>query len=43
MHFLKNDLCMMSLDEKKDLGSAALALGQQSEGVTLAELLGGFT
>ena len=43
MSFLKNELGMASLDEKRDLGSAALALGQQSEGVSLVELLGGYT
>ena len=43
MRFLKNDLGIASLDEKKDMGSAALALGQQSEGISLAELLGAYT
>lgn len=41
--FLKQELGMRSLEEKSDMGSAALALGQQSRGVTLSELVGGYT
>ncbi len=36
--FLINDLKMNSLDLKKDIGDASLALGQPSVGVTLREL-----
>jgi penicillin-binding protein 1A len=41
--FLRESLGMGSIDPEKDLGAAALALGQQSTGVTLRELLGGYT
>lgn len=41
--FLHDQLCFSSLQKEQDGGSASLALGQQSEGVTLAELLGGYT
>ncbi len=43
MRFLKNDLEIYSLDEKNDCGAAALALGQQHNGVTLREIVGGYT
>lgn len=41
--FLTDELGFYSLNAASDTGSAALALGQQSEGVTLCELLGGYT
>ena len=41
--FLKDKLHFHSLDVEKDLGAASLALGQQYQGVTLRELLGGYT
>ncbi|MBE6701862.1 MAG: hypothetical protein E7585_00400 [Ruminococcaceae bacterium] len=41
--FLTQKMGMRSLDPAKDTGIAALALGQQSEGVTLSELLGAYT
>ena len=41
--FLASELEMHSLDPVKDIGAASLALGQQNEGVTLRELLGGYT
>ena len=41
--FLKEKLKFHSLSEKNDLGAASLALGQQHEGVTLREILGGYT
>ena len=41
--FLTEKLGFSSLDPQSDVGSAALALGQQSIGVTLSELLGGYT
>ncbi len=41
--FLKDELSFTSLDRERDSGAAALALGQQSIGVTLSELLGGYT
>lgn len=40
---LKNRLGMKSLDEKRDMGDAALALGQLSRGVTLRELVSAYT
>ena len=43
MRYLRDTLGFSSLDEKNDLGAAALALGQQSEGVTLREIVGGYT
>ena len=43
MRFLTEELGFSSLDVKRDMGSAALARGQQSEGVSLVELLGGYT
>ncbi len=41
--FLTEQLGIRSLSAEKDTGTAALALGQQSEGVSLSELLGGYT
>ncbi len=41
--FLTDKLHFHSLDGEKDLGAASLALGQQYQGVTLRELLGGYT
>lgn len=41
--FLTKELCFRSLDAVKDTGIAALALGQQHEGVSLSELVGGYT
>jgi len=41
--FLRDSLHFHSLDEKNDLGAASLALGQQHEGVTLREIVGGYT
>lgn len=41
--FLKERLGFTSLSGEKDLGAAALALGQQHQGVSLRELLGGYT
>ncbi|MBQ8357180.1 MAG: transglycosylase domain-containing protein [Clostridia bacterium] len=41
--FLTKDLGFRSLDAVKDTGTAALALGQQNEGVSLSELVGGYT
>ncbi|MBR2011292.1 MAG: transglycosylase domain-containing protein [Clostridia bacterium] len=41
--FLRDKLGFTSLDAQKDLGAAALALGQQYRGVTLREMLGGYT
>jgi len=41
--FLAEELGMRSLDSTRDTGTAALALGQQSEGVTLSELVGAYT
>jgi penicillin-binding protein 1A len=41
--FLTEKLRFSSLDPTKDLGSAALALGQQYNGVTLCELVAGYT
>lgn len=41
--FLTQRLHFNSLDKEKDLGAASLALGQQHQGVTLRELLGGYT
>ena len=41
--FLTEKLHFHSLDKEKDLGAASLALGQQYQGVTLRELLGGYT
>ncbi len=43
LRFLKKDLEFFSLDEKADCGAAALALGQQHTGVTLREIVGGYT
>ncbi len=42
-HFLKDKLGFSSLSEKGDMGAAALALGQQSNGVSLREVVGGYT
>jgi len=41
--FLSDQLHMTSLDRKNDMGTASLALGQQHEGVTLREIVGGYT
>ncbi|MBE6603170.1 MAG: hypothetical protein E7636_02405 [Ruminococcaceae bacterium] len=41
--FLHDKLGFASLDREKDIGTAALALGQQHNGVTLREMLGGYT
>ena len=41
--FLTEKLGFTSLDRSKDCGAASLALGQQHGGVTLSELLGGYT
>ena len=41
--FLKEELGFTSLDEERDLGAASLALGQQYTGVSLREMLGGYT
>lgn len=41
--FLTDKLHFHSLDGERDLGAASLALGQQYQGVTLRELLGGYT
>ncbi|MBQ9801651.1 MAG: transglycosylase domain-containing protein [Clostridia bacterium] len=42
-HFLTEELGFTSLDREKDCGEASLALGQQYRGVTLRELLDGYT
>ena len=41
--FLSEELGFSSLDERQDLGAAALALGQQHTGVSLREIVGGYT
>ncbi len=41
--FLRDQLGFSSLSEQNDLGAAALALGQQHTGVTLREIVGGYT
>lgn len=41
--FLKGKLGMTSLDKTGDMGEAALGLGQLSRGVTLRELVSGYT
>lgn len=41
--FLTDELEFTSLKREEDMGVAALALGQQYHGVTLRELLGGYT
>lgn len=41
--FLADKLGFTSLDERNDMGAAALALGQQHNGVTLREIVGGYT
>ena len=41
--FLTDRLGFTSLKRENDHGTAALALGQQHEGVTLSELVGGYT
>lgn len=43
MRFLRNKLLLDTLDEKNDLGHAALALGQPSRGVTLRELTAAYS
>ncbi len=41
--FLHDELEFFSLDESNDIGAASLALGQQHNGVTLREVVGGYT
>ncbi len=41
--FLTEKLGFTSLDAKNDMGAASLALGQQYQGVTLREVVGGYT
>lgn len=41
--FLSEELEFSSLKKEEDMGMAALALGQQYHGVTLRELVGGYT
>ena len=41
--FLKQSLYIKNLDEEKDKGSASLALGQPSQGITLRELVAAYT
>ncbi len=41
--FLKNKLLINSLDMKKDMGDASLALGQHSTGITLRELVSAYS
>lgn len=41
--FLTDKIGFTSLDSQRDKGAAALALGQQTNGVTLRELMGGYT
>ena len=41
--FLTEKLGFTSLSERTDMGAAALALGQQHNGVTLREIVGGYT
>ncbi len=41
--FLHDTLGMTSLDKEQDMNAGALALGQQTNGVTLRELLGAYT
>lgn len=41
--FLTENLQIKSLDRNADAGSASLALGQSSRGITLRELTGGYT
>lgn len=41
--FLTRDLGFTSLHAERDLGAASLALGQQYTGVSLREMLGGYT
>ncbi len=41
--FLTEKLGFTSLDRQNDMGAAALALGQQHTGVTLREIVGGYT
>lgn len=43
MSFLRNKLHLLSIDEKKDLGHAALALGQPTKGVTLRDLTAAYS
>ena len=43
LSFLTDKLGFTSLDERNDKGAAALALGQQHNGVTLREIVGGYT
>ncbi len=42
-NFLKNELLIDSLDIKKDMGDASLALGQHSTGITLRELVSAYS
>lgn len=41
--FLTQELCFTSLDKRNDCGAVSLALGQQHEGVTLREIVAGYT
>lgn len=43
MSFLKNKLLINSLNEAADIGSASLALGQSSRGITLRELTAAYS
>ena len=43
MSFLKNKLLINSLDESADIGSASLALGQSSRGISLRELTAAYS
>ncbi len=43
LSFLADKLGFTSLDRRCDMGAAALALGQQHNGVTLREIVGGYT
>ena len=43
MSFLKNKLLINSLDESADIGSASLALGQCSRGISLRELTAAYS
>ena len=42
-HFLKNELLIDSLNDKKDMGDASLALGQHSMGITLRNLVSAYS
>jgi len=43
LSFLKNDLLIDSLDNSADIGSASLALGQSSRGISLRELVAAYS